>query len=315
MGTRAEEPTTEEVINSQEQEQDVGTVGMVPPPSPVVVVQQKEHQLEDGAAAKPALEGVDVEQDGVELTQIGIEATEGLDLRSDDEEKDGKVDEAQQKVSAEQPPKKVTGQSSVDLQDVSDTETCCEVEGVLSESFRSWAGALGCSPHGTSFLRLGIIESMKARGIIVAGSSGEYNCCNPKCGKKFRPTYCCVKSPSKPHSVMFCGDCVETAQRCLCMNHCDVSPTNVYGDPKKYMSVYTEGNYMFGNSKWGRGKMCNGCKTTDYKRACKTSSNANGAEMITSSGNKLLMLMISMLHMYACSMWIARNMLCFVMYS
>jgi hypothetical protein len=272
-GTRAE-PTSEEVINNPVQELDVGTVGMDPPSSPVVVVQQTEPQLEDGAAAKPMPEGDDVARDGGKLTPVGMEASE-LDLRSDGESK-GTGDELPKKVSAEQSPnKKVTDQSPVDLKDLSDTETSCEVECVLlSESFRLWAGAFGCSPHESSFLRLVHVESMTSRGINVAGSSGEYNCCNPKCGKQFRPTYCCVKSPSKPHIVMFCGDCVETAQRRLCMNHCDVSPTNIYGDPKKYMSVYTEGNHMFGNSKWGRGKTCNGCKTTDYKRACKTSSNA-----------------------------------------
>jgi hypothetical protein len=290
MGTRAE-PTTEEVINPQVPEPDVGTVALDPPPIPVDVgtvgldpppihvVQQKEPQPEDEAAAKPGPEGEEVARDGGELTQVETVATE-LDSRSDGEEKEGKEDKQQQQVRAEQTPNQnptgqsSTGQSSVDLKDVSDTETRCEVEGVLSESFRLWAGALGCSPHGSSFLRLVNIESMESRGIIVAGSSGEYDCCNPKCGKKFRPIYCCVKSPSKPHSVMFCGDCVETAQRRLCMNHCDVSPVNIYGDPKKYMAVYTEGNHMFGNSKWGRGKTCNGCKTTAYKRACKTSSNA-----------------------------------------
>jgi hypothetical protein len=145
---------------------------------------------------------------------------------------------------------------------------------VPEEFFLLWAGGKGCSPHGSSFLRLAKIKSFTDRGIKVAGSSTNYNCCNPTCRKEFLPTYCCVKHPSKPHSVMFCGDCVETAQKRMCGVHTSVTPSTIYGDPKKYMAVYTEGNHMFGNSKWGRGRTCNGCNTTDYKRACKTSSNA-----------------------------------------
>jgi hypothetical protein len=154
--------------------------------------------------------------------------------------------------------------------DTSDVDPGC----VPEEFFLLWAGGKGCSPHGSSFLRLAKIKSFTDKGIIVAGSSSNYNCCNPTCRKEFNPTYCCVKHPSKPHSVMFCGHCVETAQKRMCGVHTSVTPSTIYGDPKKYMAVYAEGNHMFGNSKWGRGKTCNGCNTTDYKRACKTSSNA-----------------------------------------
>jgi hypothetical protein len=156
--------------------------------------------------------------------------------------------------------------------DTSDVDTCPGC--VPEEFFLLWAGGKGCSPHGSSFLRLAKIKSFTDKGIIVAGSSSNYNCCNPTCRKEFIPTYCCVKHPSKPHSVMFCGDCVETAQKRMCGVHTSVSPSTIYGDQKKYMAVYTEGNHMFGNSKWGRGRTCNGCNTTDYKKACKTSSNA-----------------------------------------
>jgi hypothetical protein len=100
-----------------------------------------------------------------------------------------------------------------DTSDV-DTRPGC----VPEEFFLLWACGKGCSPHRSSFLRLAKIKSFTDKGIIVAGSSSNYNCCNPTCRKEFIPTYCCVKHPSKPHSVMF----VAIALRLL-KNVCVVS--------------------------------------------------------------------------------------------
>jgi hypothetical protein len=173
----------------------------------------------------------------------------------------------------------ITNQNNVELlqHDSSDTETEISVttnDTTMVQDFVLWAGQLGCSPHSSSFLRLEKIQEMLEIGVEVSGAFQEYKCCNPTCGKSFIPTYCCRKVPEKTHCVMFCNDCVETAQTRLCSKHYDVSGPSIYGDPKKYMDVYTDGNHMFGNSKWGRGRSCNGCKTVEYRKTCKSSNNA-----------------------------------------
>jgi hypothetical protein len=160
---------------------------------------------------------------------------------------------------------KVSITTSLDQHDTSNAETCSESAGV-GQDFTLWAGQLGCSPHGSSFLCLGKVKETEDRGLVVTGSSKEYKCCNPRCGKQFIPTYCCLKIPDRPHCVLFCGDFVQIAQKRLCATHNDVTTLTIYGDPKKYMELYTHGNHMFGSSKWGRGKSCNGCNTTEYKK-------------------------------------------------
>jgi hypothetical protein len=133
----------------------------------------------------------------------------------------------------------ITG--SLDQDHTSNAETWSKSAGV-GHDFTLWAGQqLGCSPHGSSFLRLGkVSKEMEDRGLVVIGSSKEYKgCSNPKCGKQFNPTYCCLKTPDRPHSVMFCGECVQIAQKRLWARHIDVTTSTIYGDPKKYMEVLT----------------------------------------------------------------------------